>query len=187
MEERPDHPPPPLPPSAPISPSAEPSRGPWLGLGIGFALILLVVGFLLYSSRNSPTRYVAQPAIMQSSAADPYAGKLEISGVKMSAAENMLGGTAIYVEGQIKNNGERTVKGATIEITFQNGLKQVVQRETQPLMVVARREPAVDLVALNVMPMKPGDAREFRLTFEHVSADWDRKYPALRVTTISLK
>jgi hypothetical protein len=166
-------------------PQAEESRGPWLGLGIGFVIIVAIIGALVYSSRKSETRQSAQPAVMQSAAAaDPYAANLKISDVSMSAAENMLGGEVTYIEGKVTNTGDKTVTGATVEVTFKNSLDQVVQRQTEPLWIVQRREPAIDVA---VVPIKPGDTREFRLSFEHISADWNRQFPDLRITVVTTK
>ena len=168
-------------------PPAEPSRGPWLGLGIGFAIVIAILIYLFVVSRSSESRYDAHLDVMQSAPADTYAGKLAISDVHMSVAENMLGGESMYVEGNIANTGDKTVVGATVEVTFKNSLDQVVQRENQPLMVVRMHEPAIDVAAVNLVPLNPGATKEFRLTFERVSADWNRQYPMLRVTTVTLK
>jgi hypothetical protein len=169
-------------------PQEEKSSGPWLGLGIGFFLIVLVIGFLIYSSRNSSTRIATQPAVIGSAAqADPYAAKLQISDLQLSAADNMLGGTATYVEGTVANTGDKTVTGATVEVTFKNSLDEVVQRQNEPLWIVQTREPAIDVATLSVNPLKPDDKREFRLSFERISADWDRRQPTLRITVVTTK
>lgn len=169
-------------------PQEERSSGPWVGLGIGFVLIAAIIGGLIYSSRTSENRSAAQPAVMNSSgAADPYAAKLDITGIQLSAADNMLGGTATYIEGTVANSGDKTVTGATVEVTFKNSLGQVVQRQNEPLWIVQTREPAIDVATLAANPLKPGDKREFRLSFEHISADWDRQQPALRITVVTTK
>jgi hypothetical protein len=169
----------------PDEPQAEEPRGPWLGLAIGFLIIIAIIGALIYSSRKSETRQSAQPDVMESAAAaDPYASQLKISDGSMSAAENMLGGEVTYIEGNITNTGDKTVTGATEEVTFKNSLDQVVQRQTEPLWIVQRREPAVDVA---VAPIKPGETREFRLSFEHISADWNRQFPDLRITVVTTK
>ncbi|MCU1309452.1 MAG: hypothetical protein JWO20_577 [Candidatus Angelobacter sp.] len=169
----------------PDEPKAEEPRGPWLGLAIGFLIIIAIIGALIYSSRKSETRQSAQPDVMESAAAaDPYASQLKISDGSMSAAENMLGGEVTYIEGNITNTGDKTVAGATVEVTFKNSLGQVVQRQTEPLWIVQRREPAVDVA---VAPIKPGETREFRLSFEHISTDWNRQFPDLRITVVTTK
>jgi hypothetical protein len=174
---------------APFSqpPQTEPSRGPWLGLGIGAVIICAIIAYLIVSSRSSPTRYSTPITIAQSAQQDPYARQLEISDVKMAQAQNILGGTMTYLEAKIANKGDKTVVGATIEVTFKNSLGQVVQRESQPLMIITQREPAMDIVAVNNSPLKLGDTKDLQLTFEHISADWNRQYPELRVTTVVTK
>jgi hypothetical protein len=168
-------------------PQEQKSSGPWLGLGIAFVLIVIVVGFLIYSSRTSPDR-VTQPKIISSAAqADPYASKLQVADVQLSAADNMLGGTATYIEGTVTNIGDKTVTGATIEVTFKNSLGEVVQRENEPLWVVLSREPAIDVGTLSSEPLKPGAKCEFRLSFERLSADWNRQQPELRITVVTAK
>lgn len=169
-------------------PPEEKSSGPWLGLGIGFVLIAIVIGILIYSSRTSEDRAASPETVMNSPAqADAYAAKLQLSDIHMSAADNILGGTATYVEGTVTNMGDKTVTGATVEVTFKNSLAQIVQRENEPLWVVLTRDPAIDVATLAVNPLKPGDKREFRLSFERISADWDRQYPALRITVVTTK
>lgn len=174
--------------SEPLSspPPAEPSKGPWLGLGIGAVLVLAIVGYLVYSSRSSDTRYERRAEVMQSSGpADAYAERLKVSDIKLYEAENFVGGKAMYIEGKVANSGDKTVIGSTVEITFKNSLHQVVQRENHNLMVIHTREPAVDIVALSALPLKPGDSREFRLTFERVSADWNGQYPEVKVKLVN--
>lgn len=173
-------------PLSPV-PQNEPSRGPWLGLGIGAVLVAGVIIFLVYSSRSSDTRYERRAEVMQSTPADPYAAQLVLADIKMLEAENFVGGKSIYVEGTITNSGSQTVSGATVEGTFRNSLDQIVQRENHNLMIIQTREPAVDVVALSAAPLKPGETREFRMTFEHISADWNGQYPQVAVKLVTTK
>lgn len=168
-------------------PQTEPSRGPWLGLGIGALLVAGIITFLIYSSRSSDTRYVRRAEVMQATPADPYAAQLSLTDIKMFEAENFVGGKSIYVEGKITNNGDKTVVGATIEGTFKNALDQVVQRENHTLMIIRAREPADDIVALSALPLKAGETKEFRMTFERISADWNGQYPAVAVKLVTTK
>src|ERR1043166_1640548 len=122
-------------------PPEERSSGPWLGLGIGFVLIVATVSFLIYSSRNSPNRAAVQPQVIGAAQqADPYAAKLPLSNIQLSQADNMLGGTATYVEGTVTNSGDKTVNGANVEVEFKNSMAQVVQRQNEPLWIVQTRD-----------------------------------------------
>jgi hypothetical protein len=175
--------------SEPLSapPQHEPSRGPWVGLGIGALIVIAVIVYLVYSSRASSTRYERRAEIMQSAPADPYAAQLKLSDIKMLEAENFVGGKSIYVEGKITNTGDKTVTGATVEGTFNNSLNQIVQRENHNLMIIRAREPADDIVALTASPLEPGQTKEFRMTFEHISADWNGQYPKVEVKLVTTK
>ena len=44
-----------------------------------------------------------------------------------------------------------------------------------------------DAVDLTVAPLAPGQSKPFRLTFEHVTAEWNHEYPELRVTDVMTK
>lgn len=176
--------------SEPLSPppaQTEPSRGPWLGLGIGALLVAGIIAFLIYTSRSSETRYERRAEVMQAAPADPYAAKLALTDIKMFEAENLVGGKSIYVEGKITNQGDKTVVGATIEGTFKDSLDQVVQRENHSLMIVLTREPADDVAALSASPLKPGETKEFRMTFERISAAWNGQYPTVAVKLVTTK
>lgn len=166
---------------------SERSSGPWVGLGVGFVLIAAIIGGLIYSSRSSPDRAVQPTVIGGGAPTDPYAPKMQVSDVRLSQADNMIGGTVTYVEGYVTNTGDKTVTSATLEVTFKNTMSQVVQRQSEPLWIIQAREPAVDVATLAASPLKPGDKREFRLSFERISADWDRQPPALRFIVISAK
>lgn len=150
----------------------------WLPLAIGAGLIVLVVGAILIFGRPKP------PAV---AALDPYAENLRIGDLKLSAAENFVGGTVNYLEGKISNVGNKTVASAVIECVFRNSLGQVVQRENVPLRLLTTRAGVVDVESLAVAPLTPNQTRDFRLTFEHISADWDHGYPELRFIHISTK
>ena len=169
------------------TPQTEKPGGPWLGLGIGFAIILSIIAYLIYTSRSTPKQVVSAPKMMESTPVDAYASKLELTGVRMAEAKNLLGGVMIYVEGKITNQGDKIVTGASVEITFRNSLREVVQRENHPVMVILTHEPADDIAALNVSPLKPGATKEFRQSFEHISADWSGQYPELHITTVTTK
>jgi hypothetical protein len=60
-------------------------------------------------------------------------------------------------------------------------LGQIAQKETQRLMVITTREPYIDTSPLASSPLKPGQTREFRQTFEHVSADWNTQLPEMAI------
>jgi hypothetical protein len=160
-----------------FSPQVEEEGRRWLPLAIGAAVIAVVVVAILIFGR--PARQPAAPAI------DPYAESLRVSGLKLSAAANFVGASVNYLDGEVTNLGGKTVSGATVEVIFRNSLGEVVQRETMPLMLYHTGIQGIpDVAPLNAAPLTPNQTRDFRLTFEHISADWNRGYPELRFVRI---
>jgi len=137
------------------------------------------------SSRAQPRG--RPPATTTQPASSPYAGNLQLTDIKMSTADNFMGATVTYMEGKVTNAGDKTVTHATVEVTFKNSLDQVVQQERPPLMVRQERPGYSDAVDLAAAPLAPGQSRPFRLTFEHVSSDWNGQYPPVKVLTVETR
>ena len=147
------------------------------------ALLLAAVGAaLLLSSRNpAPAPATGLTPL------HPYAAQLRLTELKMSTAQNFVGATVTYLEGKVANQGGQAVSGATVESVFRNSLGELVQKEAQPLMYIHARKPYTDVSDLRSNPLKPGETREFRLTFDHISADWNRELPELRITAVNFQ
>jgi len=47
--------------------------------------------------------------------------------------------------------------------------------------------PYPDAVDLSVSPLAPSQSKQFRLTFESVSAQWNHEYPELQITDLGTK
>jgi hypothetical protein len=151
----------------------------WAPVAIGAAVIVLVLLAILYFGR--PSKQEAQAV------APPYAEYVQIGALKMSSSDNFVGATVYYVDGKLANVGSKTLTAATIEATFRNSLGQVVQKESQPLMLYHTGMAGFpDVAPLSAVPLGPNTTREFRLTFEHISADWDHGYPELRFTRMTV-
>ena len=105
----------------------------------------------------------------------------------MSAAENFVGASVTYVDGQITNTGDKTVTHATVRVVFRNSMGQVVGDESVPLHVLQTSGPYPDSVDLSAAPLAPGQTKPFRLTFEHISSDWNQQIPELQVGDVTLK
>ncbi|HEY3974059.1 MAG TPA: hypothetical protein VGM18_13715 [Candidatus Sulfotelmatobacter sp.] len=119
--------------------------------------------------------------------ASPYIANLKLSDFKMSAAENFIGATVSYIDGTITNAGDKTVTHVVVEVTFKDSLGQLAQREEVPLRVVRTNGAYLEPVDLNVLPLGPGQALPFRLTFDSISAQWNHEYPEIRVTDVAVK
>lgn len=145
---------------------------------LGVALVVVVVGIIALLTRGSPR---------STTALHPYAANLKLSDLKMSAAENFVGASVSYVDGTVTNTGDKTVTHAIVHVAFKNSLGEVAQAEDVPLHVLQTTGPYPDTVDLGVSPLAPGQAKPFRLTFEHISTDWNQAYPDLQVTDVSLR
>src|ERR1700680_2045583 len=144
----------------------------------GVALVVVVVGAIALLTRGTP-RSTATP--------HPYAANLKLSDLKMSAAENFVGASVTYIDGTVTNTGAKTVTHAIVHVAFKNSLGEVAQAEVVPLHVLQPSGPYPDTVDLRLSPLAPGQSKPFRLTFEHISSDWNQAYPDLQVTDVSVK
>ena len=139
--------------------------------------VAVTVGLLVWRSTRGPAPQ-GPPS---------YASQLKISDLKLSQEENFLGSTVTYLGGTIANAGDKTVSSVSLNVTFRNTLGEIVQRETLPVRILDRSGPYPDTYDMRLRPIAPGQQREFRLTFEHLSADWNQQAPELRVTGVSLQ
>ncbi len=145
---------------------------------VGMGLVIVVVGIIALFSRGQSKG---------SAAPHPYAANLKISDVKMSAAENFVGATVTYLDGTVANTGDKTVTHATVHVVFKDSLGQIAQAEDVPLHVLQTGGPYPDAVDLSTSPLAPAQSTPFRLTFEHVTDEWNHEFPDLRVMDVSLK
>jgi len=166
-----------------VRPAAAPERN-WLPLAVAAAIVLAVGGglvLLLGRDKSAPTvTPITAPT-------DPYASNLSISHLAMSESSNLAGGKVTYLDGQIANQGNRTVTGITVQILFRDPAHEVAQNETQPLKIIRTRDPYVDVEPVSAAPLKPGDVADFRLIFDTVAEDWDGAFPEIRILHVDGK
>jgi hypothetical protein len=117
----------------------------------------------------------------------PYAASLKLTDFKMSAAENFVGATVSYVDGTVTNTGDKTVTHAVVEVRFKDDIGQVAQRDEIPLQILRTDGPYPEAVDFKVSPLEPGQSKPFRLTFEGISAQWNRQYPEIQVADVAVK
>jgi hypothetical protein len=153
----------------------------WTFVGLGVAIVVIVVAVLAVIGRSGRTGPPQPPA---------YASKLQLTDLKMSAAENFVGATVTYLDGKITNSGDKVLSRAVVQATFVNSLGQVVQRETLPIHVLTTGTTGgiyTDVVDLSAAPLAPGQSRPFRLTLEHISADWNHAAPELKIVDVGTR
>jgi Protein of unknown function (DUF2393) len=150
----------------------------WRPILLGVVFVVAVVGAIALLLRTPPKAAIA---------IHPYAANLKLSDVKMSAAENFVGASVTYVDGTVTNAGDKTVTHAVIHVTFKDSLGQIAQAEDIALRILQTSGPYPDAVDLSASPLAAGQSEPFRLTFEHVSTDWNHEYPELQVTDVTVK
>lgn len=153
----------------------------WLPLIVAAGVVVLVVAVLVFVTEHGRNSSNVAPV---TAATDPYASSLPLSNVTMSESANLAGGKVTYLDGHIVNNGNKTVTGITVQVLFRNAAHEVAQNETQPMMLIRTRDPYIDTYAVAAAPLKPGDQRDFRLSFDTVTPDWDGVYPEIRILRV---
>jgi hypothetical protein len=152
--------------------------GIWKPIAIGVAIVVVVLAAITIISRQEKKNAAPPPE---------YAARLQISNLKLSAAENFVGGTVTNLDGNITNAGDKTVTHATVEATFKNSLGELVQTEQIPIRILQTSGPYPDAVDLSMAPLAPGKSIPFRLVLEHISADWNQQYPDLKILQVTTR
>jgi Protein of unknown function (DUF2393) len=160
------------------SPLSEPQDSNWRPILASVAVVLVLMALIAWFLRSQPRAAGGPP---------PYAANIKFSDLKMSQAQNFVGATVTYIEGTVTNSGDKTVTHVVVHVIFQDAMGEVAQLEDVPLHVQQPTGPYQDAVDLSASPLAPGQSKPFRLTFEHVSANWNQAYPDLRVTDVTVK
>ncbi|MFZ0683969.1 MAG: DUF2393 family protein [Terriglobales bacterium] len=145
---------------------------------VGIVIVGIVIGVLALVLRSEQPKPVMPPA---------YAVNLKFSDLKASAAQNFVGATVNYLDGNITNAGDKTVTHAVVQVTFKDDMGQTAQREETPIRVLRTGGPYDEAVDLNMSALEPGQSKPFRLTFENISAQWNHAYPELQITQVTIK
>jgi len=155
--------------------SQQEDKRSWAPMAIGGVFVLvLIVGVVLLTRGGKST---GNPA-------DPNLAKLQVSNLHMATAQNFAGGSVTYIEGKLTNGTDRKVTGASVQVVFKNSLGEIAQKDTLPVTVLLPNVPYVDYGLIDRAPLAPGQTRDFRLTLEHVTTDWDGQVPTVKVVSI---
>jgi hypothetical protein len=160
---------------------AEESRRRWMLLaGLGLLVVLGVIAFAVRGHKGG-----ASEAVNQILPPDPYTPSLTFSQLAMSQSTSISGGTSTFIDGHVRNSGNRTLTGVTVQVLFGNDEGMAPEVETLPLSLIRAHEPYVDTEPLSVAPLKPGDEKEFRLIFESVPGNWNQMLPEIHVVKVT--
>ena len=150
--------------------------------GAAALVVVIIVAILAFMGRHKgPTA----PKTLQP--ADAYAAHLPLSQLAMSEAENLSGGKLTYLDGHVQNTGDKTVAGITVQVVFANDEQMPPTVDTVPLTLIRMKEPYIDTQPVGAAPIKPGEDREFRLTFEAVPDNWNQQMPEVRIIYAELR
>ncbi len=150
--------------------------------GISSLIIILIVSvvlaglvavFVLQQHRavsRPASAGAARPALSAEQKA--YLASLVFGDFHMSAASNFLGDTVTYLDGSVTNKGAKLVRRLDVELNFVDTLNQVVLRETA--------HPLAD----RATPLQPGETHAFRVTFDHMPADWNQAPPTAKAVYV---
>jgi hypothetical protein len=148
-------------------------------IAIAVAIVMALAVIVALLLRTEPKGAAGPPPA--------YTAKLQISDLKMSAAENFVGATVSYIDGTVTNTGDKTVTRIVVDVVFKDDLGQITQRETMPLRALKNGGPYPEAVDFSTSPLAPGQSQPFRLTFESISAQWNRQYPEIKVIDVTAK
>lgn len=155
-------------------------RRNWTPMIIGAVLVIVVIAGLVFFGRSRPNT---------SNQPDPYAANLAVGDITPSTADNFVGSTVTYLDFTLTNKGDKTLAGGQVQVTFKNSLGQAVQTETMPLHILTKNALGgyEDVTDISQSPIPPGQSKTIRLTFEHISSDWDQSYPEMKFVNLKLK
>jgi hypothetical protein len=103
-----------------------------------------------------------------------YLQHIEITEAKVSAATNFLGDMVTYMDAKVTNTGARPVRQVDLRLEFSDMLNQVVLRET------------AHPITARMPPLKPGETRAIRVTFEKMPAEWNQAPPTITAVGLHL-
>lgn len=126
--------------------------------------------YLLFFRGPVPSTNSVQVHLPFGSEEQAYAGKLQLGNFAMSEAENFLHQQVKYLDGDIANNGDRTLTGVEVTVEFQDGMSQTALRESRPALA----GPSAKL--------GPGETTHFQVSFDHIPPSWNMQMPSVRVS-----
>ncbi|HUI85061.1 MAG TPA: hypothetical protein VL240_12600 [Candidatus Binatia bacterium] len=94
-------------------------------------------------------------------------------------------GGAMNLDGEVMNTGDRPVIGAVVELSFRDGSGKILENIRAPLMGMAKKGTSVQLDSFASDPLKPNDARPFRITVDRIPAGSNHQLPEMRVVMVS--
>lgn len=144
---------------------------------VGLVVVLILAGGLVWLTRVMQSPVPAQGGKLPFGPDEQsYAQQIHFQPGQMSQAENFLNQEFIYVAGTVTNSGSRAVRALDVVLEFRDPFNQLVLRDPQRV------------ITADDQPLKPAESRNFQVTLgSHLPVEWNRQYPAFRITGLVLK
>ena len=132
---------------------------------------VLVLAGLLWIAGRPP----ASPPLTPSEESLAYLPNVTISDFRLSVADNMVGSVILYLDGQVNNKGDRTVRYLRVRLYFYDTLSQLIQRVER------------NIVTTDGTPLGPGETRDFQLRFDRPPAPWNLQPPQFQLVSLEIE
>ena len=104
------------------------------------ALIVILGAMYLQPGRQSPPDGAPQNTHFAFGAAErEYAAKIHVENIILSRAENFLHQEVTTLNGEVINDGQRSIRGLELSLEFFDEMNQIALRETRSVVVRAHR------------------------------------------------
>lgn len=172
---------------APRTPQKEP-RSPLPWIIAAAVVVIIIIGFLIAGHRTAESHpSLGNPGGAAMAAPAAYAAHLTISDIQMSQASSGIASTQTYIDGDITNHGTKTLTGVIVQVGFRDFDNQLAQKQTMQMTLIFTHKPYVEIEPVAAAPIEPGQTRQFRLIFDHVTDSWNQNYPEIRVIAVQGK
>ncbi|MGH9475954.1 MAG: hypothetical protein ACRD1C_06445 [Terriglobales bacterium] len=139
----------------------------WKPYAIGFVITAaIVVAAWAVTSRTS---------VPPGSRDNAYASQVAIQGARVLAAESLMAGGLIYYRGQIQNQGNRTLTGYVVSLTFDDLYGRPLKTEQRSLL------------DKNQQPIPPHSTHSFEIGFDQFPAGWNQAPPTPHVLAVYVR
>ncbi len=137
----------------------------------------LILGlFIVFLTGCTKGTRSGEPSPELTAQAEAYKGKLELSHLGLARGENYLGDAVYYVQGKIKNGGDKPVQQVDLTFKFKNLQNQLTVEETRK--------------AINYKgggSLAPQAITDFQVGFEKLPDNWNYSLPDVVVAKVVLR
>ena len=128
---------------------------------------------ILTGCGQKPSNLSSQAAAAE---AETYRTRIELTHIGLAKGESFLGDHVYYIEGKVKNLGNRLVQRIELTFVFKDNLNQVVLKESRK---------ALDYKGGG--GLEPQQTSNFQVAFDHLPKDWNHIIPEVKVSKIVLQ